>query len=66
MQQKLDTSVWVGIDEGLLCRILCFLILQQRADALLTLSAIGFCRFTALIPWLLWKFETGFELNLGL
>jgi hypothetical protein len=35
----LDTSVWVGIDEGLLRRILCFSILQQRADALSTLSA---------------------------
>ncbi|KAJ6185547.1 hypothetical protein N7519_006848 [Penicillium mononematosum] len=39
MQQKLDTSIWVGINEGLLRRILCFSILQQRPDALSTLSA---------------------------
>ncbi|CAI7593555.1 unnamed protein product [Penicillium palitans] len=39
MQQKLDTSIWVGINEGLLRRILYFSILQQRADAPSTLSA---------------------------
>ncbi|KAF4769894.1 hypothetical protein HAV15_011851 [Penicillium sp. str.  len=39
MQQKLDTSIWVGINEGLLRRILYFSILQQRDDAPSILSA---------------------------
>jgi hypothetical protein len=38
MQQKLDTSIWVGINEGLLRRIPCFPILQQQPDALSILS----------------------------
>ncbi|KAJ5746445.1 hypothetical protein N7520_011627 [Penicillium odoratum] len=38
MQQKLDTSIWVGIDEGLLRRILYVSILQQQPDALSILS----------------------------
>ncbi|KAJ5947430.1 hypothetical protein N7466_000445 [Penicillium verhagenii] len=38
MQQKLDTSIWVGINEGLLRRILYFSILQQQPDALSILS----------------------------
>ncbi|KAK5992001.1 Highly reducing polyketide synthase [Cladobotryum mycophilum] len=50
LQQNLDTSIWTGINEGLLRRILEYSILQQVSDETKRLSPISSAQLVTGIP----------------